>query len=264
LLYRSIGLATVALLLASGTGVVLPPKHLCCGYPLLAAGCKDAYSRNQEWVRNQIKEQIDYAQARGLEVKRIITACGTCREALSDYDLRPLLHHPGQHQDALQFVLERLPGVQTSLAELVYHVSCHVEFSGAEDEKAGDAYAAALGAHLGLPVRQSPGCCGESGLGALTSPEIYNTIRERKYRQLRSDLSDYPDQAPIVVGCPSCKAGLSRIMGQNGWKQRVLHGMELLAQEHWGRAWLRQVLPSLKKGNIDGRGRRRASIGPKR
>ena len=48
LFYRSIGLAAVRLLLDAGVNVVLPPDHLCCGYPLLVSGCRDRAERVAE------------------------------------------------------------------------------------------------------------------------------------------------------------------------------------------------------------------------
>ena len=43
----AIGLAAILLLLRAGVAVVLPERHLCCGYPLLASGYQDAYRKNR-------------------------------------------------------------------------------------------------------------------------------------------------------------------------------------------------------------------------
>lgn len=51
-------------------------------------------------------------------------------------------------------------------------------------------------------VRIAPFCCGESGLGALSSPKIRNRLRPQK-EQLARDLAGYPVDNPIVVGYPS-------------------------------------------------------------
>ncbi|MGM0645375.1 MAG: FAD-binding and (Fe-S)-binding domain-containing protein [Thermodesulfobacteriota bacterium] len=260
LFYRSIGLATMALLLASGTAVVMPPHHMCCGYPLLAAGCKEAYTQNRERVGEILRQQIRQATNRGLRVEHMLTACGTCRESLEDFGLESALTNPGTHLDALQFLLQRLPSAPSELNEVLYHVSCHAEFTGVAGQKAAAAYATALGEHLDTAVRQSPGCCGESGLGALTSPQIYNTLRERKVRQLTEDFGSYPAEAPILVGCPSCKVGLNRINVQQGWKREILHATEFLAQIHLGRDWMRRTMQAVKKGRPDSRERRQIAI----
>ena len=260
LFYRSIGLATMSLLLASGKAVVLPPEHMCCGYPLLAAGCKDAYTHNRERVAERLRDHITYAANRGLRVGQLITACGTCRESLADFGLGSALQEPATHQDALQFLLHALPPGQCNLDEVLYHVSCHAEFTGVAGPKAATAYTAALASQLRTAVRQSPSCCGESGLGALTSPQIFNTIRDRKVRQLEKDCRSYAAGAPIVVGCPSCKVGLNRIAVQKGWKRDILHAAEFLAQIHLGQDWMRRCLQAVKKGKIDSRDRRQIAI----
>ena len=43
--------------------------------------------------------------------------------------------------------------------------------------------------------------CGESGMGAMTSPEIYNLLRERKRARLARAFADGRD-GPVIVGCP--------------------------------------------------------------
>lgn len=63
---------------------------------------------------------------------------------------------------------------------LVYHQACHVEWSGVPKLKAADVYREKLEKLFGVKLKLSPGCCGESGLGALTSPSIYYTIKKRK------------------------------------------------------------------------------------
>ena len=82
----------------------------------------------------------------------------------------------------------------------------------------------------------SPHCCGESGLGAMTSPKIYNRLRQRKKEQLTHDLDGYAPEAPIVVGCPSCKIGVSRSLLEMDASREVLHTLEFLAGLHHGKA----------------------------
>jgi Fe-S oxidoreductase len=105
--------------------------------------------------------------------------------------------------------------------------------------KAAEMYRAALSKVTGADVALSPGCCGESGLGALTSPAIYNRLRERKQEQLRADLG-MDRERPIVVGCPSCKVGIKRSMLQMKLSNRVMHTVEYLAECVGGPKWRRE------------------------
>ncbi|MEF8888749.1 MAG: hypothetical protein V5A14_01755, partial [Desulfohalobiaceae bacterium] len=42
---------------------------------------------------------------------------------------------------------------------------------------------------------------------------------------------------PLLVGCPSCKVGLSRITAAESWPNEVLHTLEFLARTRLGRNW---------------------------
>ncbi|MDO5484558.1 MAG: (Fe-S)-binding protein, partial [Desulfovibrionaceae bacterium] len=80
----------------------------------------------------------------------------------------------------------------------------------------------------GVAVQLSPGCCGESGMGAMTSPQIYNMLRARKQERLQDAFADGYD-GPVVVGCPSCKIGIGRCCINLRDKRPVLHLTEWLA-----------------------------------
>ena len=131
------------------------------------------------------------------------------------------------------------------IREILYHSPCHAEVPGMHKVKAGKLYASAAAEHLGLAVRVSPGCCGESGLGAMTSPTIYNKIRSAKAAQLERDLVDLDPNAPVVVGCPSCKMGITRILLQQDKRRRVLHLLEFTAERLMGRDWRRKCIKLL-------------------
>jgi hypothetical protein len=121
----------------------------------------------------------------------------------------------------------------------LYHTPCHGEIPGISKVKVHDLYVAELSGHLGLKASVSPGCCSESGLGAISSPAIYNKLRDRKARQLGADLASLPKDAPILVSCPSCKLGLQRILMPRREDQRVLHTLEHLAALAFGPRWTR-------------------------
>jgi Fe-S oxidoreductase len=254
LFYRDIGLASMYLLLRAGVSVLVPPKHLCCGYPLLASGCTEAFERIGRENRRQLNDRIAKANLRGMSIQAILTSCGTCREGIEGYHLKSHQTENLIHQDVVQFLLTRLPefDARTTPERLVYHAACHAEWTGVPKLKAADMYSDALNRLLGSETRISPRCCGESGLGALTSPDIYNRLRARKREQLTEDLQGYPQEDPILVGCPSCRIGISRTMMEMGVDKEVLHTLEYLARLAGGAKWRKDFLKALGKARQDG------------
>lgn len=250
LFYRSIGLAAVRLLLDTGHGVILPPDHLCCGYPLLASGYRQEFDRIGAQNQAVLTMLVQQAEKHDLAINAVLTSCGTCREGLREYRL-PALNTPKiEFLDVVQFIMRHAPTFAGSPKRLLYHAACHHEWTGVAPLKAGEIYAQELGRLVDAKVSISPFCCGESGLGALTSPKIYNRLRARKKEQLSEDLSDYPAQNPIVVGCPSCKIGISRNLLDMGDKHEVLHSLEFLARLRHGQDWRTTFETRLKASKV--------------
>ncbi|WP_045216682.1 FAD-binding and (Fe-S)-binding domain-containing protein [Desulfonatronovibrio magnus] len=252
LFYRDIGMAAVALLLKSGTSVILPSAHLCCGYPLLAGGCGESFIKIQEGNKKTLRRLLHTATDQGLEVGHILTSCGTCREGVSDYHLKG---NAGDlvHKDVTQFLLEVLPPSTQKVSEpLLYHPACHAEWTGVNSLKAGDIYAERLGSFLNASVEISPGCCGESGLGAMTTPQIYNLIRSKKQEILSEQLPRYTENSTFIVGCPSCKIGISRSINELKHKILVLHTLEFLAELFFGPQWQKKLLKQISQGKRNG------------
>lgn len=241
---RSIGMASIYLLLKSGVNVVLPDQHMCCGYPLLASGCEEAYKTNRHRNVQSFLDLLVKTGKAGLKATTLLTACGTCRESLESYDFSSEMQEPMAQMDVVQFLMDRSPAIRQS-ESVLYHSACHAEWVGAPKTKAGDMYRAGLEELTGGTVQLSPGCCGESGLGAMTSPAIYNTLRDRKQGQLRMDLG--PDEhKTVVVGCPSCKVGIKRSMLQMKRSNRVIHTAEYLAECVGGKKWRKELKDLLK------------------
>jgi FAD/FMN-containing dehydrogenase/Fe-S oxidoreductase len=249
---RSIGMASVYLLLKAGVNVVLPDHHMCCGYPLLSSGCEEAYKTNRHRNVQEFIDLLVKTGKAGLKATTLLTACGTCRESLETYDFSGELAEPLKHLDVVQFLMDRLPAVRQT-EPVLYHSSCHAEWVDAPKLKAADMYRSALAKVTGADVSLSPGCCGESGLGAMTSPAIYNRLRERKQDQLRADLGTDRDR-PIVVGCPSCKVGIKRSMLQMKRPNRVMHTVEYLAECVGGPKWRREFKDLMKQVERKGAG----------
>ena len=245
LFYRNIGLAALMLMLKAGVAVIMPPRHLCCGYPLLAAGKDEEYKKNRAANIDEMKAFLADAVRAGMKITHMITACGSCREGLKSYELSETLDLDLTHKDMVQFLIERMGKDALKDAaegkQVLYHPSCHAEWSGVHKSKAAGIYMKALSDLSGADVKLNSGCCGESGMGALTSPEIYNKLRAKKQKSLETVLPSMKAETPVLVGCPSCKVGISRIFLKMHEKRDVLHTVEFIAQGLYGDDWKKRV-----------------------
>ena len=266
LFFRSSSLGGIMLLLKAGYAVILPQKHLCCAYPLLSAGMEESYAAVQKANAKALAELVERA-APNLVPHYILTACGSCRDGLArmleEYPLPRREDAPAiKHEDAIQFLLPRLPKLSClSGKPLLYHSPCHAEWVGIKKNKAAAVYAAAIADMTGAIVRLSPGCCGESGMGAMTTPAIYNKVRKKKAASLEKALPGLPENAPIVVGCPSCKQGISRTLLMVKENRQVLHTLEFLAALYMGESWRKQFPKMLRTLKADADGMRRVDLG---
>ncbi|MBQ7456126.1 MAG: FAD-binding oxidoreductase [Desulfovibrio sp.] len=230
LFYDRIGLSSVMLLIASGFTVAVPNRHACCGYPVLAAGLDTGYEEILAQTRQMLFELIRSLQKREVGQIYLATSCGTCRESLGRMELAE--YAPIIQQDVVQLALQHLDTRLFTRPEqekpILYHGSCHSEWEGLHKVKGQPQIVAQLSKATGYAVELHPGCCGESGMGSVTSPAIYNQLRARKELALSDRLKDGYD-GPILVSCPSCKIGIARCLLNLHEKQRVLHTSEWLA-----------------------------------
>jgi FAD/FMN-containing dehydrogenase/Fe-S oxidoreductase len=259
--HRNIGMAGLTLALSAGYAVLLPEKHLCCGYALLAAGEHEAFAVNQDRDIKHLRALAKKTEALGYPVTRVLTACGSCRDGMERHfvsDIFPKANgEPVCLNDmtgflfstaGLHFPADGNGGVQ----HLLYHTPCHTQSPDVNKVKADGLYANALAEHTGSKVTISSGCCGESGMGAISSPLIYNKIRARKAAGLDGNLAALPGEAPVIVSCPSCKMGLTRILMGKKSKRPVLHTLEYLAERLAGPNWSRKFKKLLRSSTSQG------------
>ena len=239
LFFDRIGLSSIMLLLKAGICVAVPPRHLCCGFPLLAAGMDTAFEDNLAQNRQYLAAMLRNLGRQGFNCRWLVTACGSCRDGLERLGLQESFPQL-ELADVSQLVLPRLPQLKEVAAQgkdeasagekkaALYHASCHCEWAGVNKNKGQRQLVSALEAFSGQSLTFSPGCCGESGMGAMTSPEIYNLLRQRKRESLASAFAEAQD-GPVLVGCPSCKIGIGRNLLAMRDKRPVLHIAEWLA-----------------------------------
>jgi FAD/FMN-containing dehydrogenase/Fe-S oxidoreductase len=196
-LHADIGLASIFLLLQSGVRVVLPPKHLCCGYPARTNAKTDLSTRQalcNTIIFSQIRSMLGH-----IEFDGCIVSCGTCRDALMRVCISQIFNAP--LVDIAQFVLGRglvvaLPGA------VMYHQPCHDSLDG-------------QGVNLlrQMAVDQvlfSPHCCSEAGTMSLSRPDISAAMLERKRASLMDTIAAASPGAQLISNCPACLNGLGR------------------------------------------------------
>ncbi|MBQ9537284.1 MAG: FAD-binding oxidoreductase [Desulfovibrionaceae bacterium] len=231
LFYDRIGMSAIYLLLKAGIAVCVPPKHLCCGYPLLSAGMDTAFDDNLAQTRQYLAQMLRGLTRRKFALKYLVTSCGTCRDSLERMDIAATC--PGLEQlDVVQLILRHIdPKLFTKPQEQktrLYHGACHCEWAGVHLIKGQQQIVQELSNLTGYEVFLNQGCCGESGMGSVTSPGIYNLLRERKQLALSAEFAK-GYAGPIIVACPSCKIGIGRCLINLNEKRPVLHATEWLA-----------------------------------
>ena len=227
-LYSEVAMAAVYVLLATGVRVVLPPPHLCCGFPARANAKRtmhDDVTLRDTIVLSQIREMLGY-----LKFDAVAVSCGTCREALHQLGVEDIFG--AMIADVSSFVLEHAPERfrRDQARRFLYHAPCHDSLQGE---------GAQLVRRLGGEAVSVPGCCSEAGTLSLSRPDITNAMLARKRDALAEvtggDLSD----RVIVTNCPSCLSGLGR---NRTLGVRPAHLAVLLAEYLGGGDWQREMV----------------------
>jgi Fe-S oxidoreductase len=219
-LYSEISMATLYLLVQTGTRVVLPPPFLCCGFPAHVNAKTALHSRTV------LRDTILFSQLRAmfayLDFDGCIVSCGTCRDGLAQMDTAKLF---GRVVDIAAYLAER--GLHTQGAgEYLYHAPCHDSLDGR-----ANTVLAQLGGFGN--VQAVPHCCSEAGTLSLSRPDITDAMLHRK-REAFVEAIGKGKTATVLTNCPACVQGLgrSREVGV-----RPLHIAVALAEKLSGAEW---------------------------
>ena len=202
-LFSQIGLATQAMLWHVGVQTVLPPGYLCCGYPQTAGGNKDKGDKitmDNRVLFHRVANTLNY-----LDIKTVVVSCGTCYDQLKDYHFDKIF--PGcRILDIHEYLLEKglkLNGVKGR--QYLYHDPCHTPIKTTQPIKV-------VNELMGQNVPLSDRCCGESGMFAVSRPDIATQVRFRKQEEIEKGKAKLPKGEPvkILTSCPACLQGLSR------------------------------------------------------
>ena len=248
LFFKDIGLATLFVLLKLNIGVMIPKKPICCGYPAFASGELEFSERYRYKLNEKLKKQIDEFKVNGIRITKILTSCGTCREVLKELEISEKIELEDVFQYLTHLNVDDFKRCNDNVnIPIIYHGSCHSEWNNVSLINASKIYCESLKKVLNRDVELSLGCCGESGFGYISRPDVYKTLKERKKLDLKKRLKNYPFNMPILVGCPSCKIGIKRILNEEEYPHRVLHTVEFLAELLGGPNWKEELKTLIKK-----------------
>jgi len=226
-LYGNIAMASIYILLKTGVRVVLPPPHLCCGFPARANAKIKMHSDvtlRDTIILSQIREMLGYISFDGL-----IVSCGTCREALHELGAETIFGCG--LADISYFVLENAPEafVQDKERSFLYHAPCHDSLQGE---------GSLMLRRLGGQVTPIGSCCSEAGTLALSRPDIACAMLQRKRDVLKAKAGGAKGGQTIVTNCPSCISGLGRNRDLDIVPQ---HLAILLAESLGGGKWQKEL-----------------------
>lgn len=236
-LFSDVGLASLYLLVRSGTRVILPPPSLCCGFPLKANAKTEAHDRqvlSDTILFSQIREMFAYLDFDGVAV-----SCGTCRDALLEMGAHDIFGAP--LTDISRFAIENglapvAPG------RYFYHRPCHDSL----EEKAE-----AVAIQAGLELTAVPECCSEAGTMSMSRPDITGRMLDRKTAAIEAAMEAAARQGEtprtILTNCPSCIQGLGR---QSPLGVRARHIAVELAEKTGGKGWRKEAERLLSKGEV--------------
>ena len=221
-LHSTISMASIHILLETGTRVILPPPFLCCGFPSNVNAKSDMYTsitlRNTVMF-SQIREMFSY-----LDFDACIISCGTCREGLASVETSKLFGD--RIVDVSRYAYEKGMRVKKSHGTCMYHAPCHDSLGGKAGELLRD-----IGGFG--KVTEVPYCCSEAGTLALSRPDITDSMLHRK-REAFKETMNGATSAVVLTNCPSCVQGLGR---NRDMGVEAKHIAIALAELHSGADW---------------------------
>lgn len=233
-MFPDISIAVLALLYNAGVRVVIPPEYLCCGYPLLANGrLKESETKSYEnrVIFHRISDIVSY-----MEIENVIVSCGTCFEMLNKYNIENIFPGAGII-DISEFIARESLYSKNLNGPVYYHDPCHSPLKSLGVDATFDRI-------LGNKPLCSPNCCGEGGTMAISTPQISNSLRERKRDNIIS-IPGVKDNITVLTSCPSCVQGLSRINSRLSVEGK--HLAVSLAETFLGKNWKKEFISNLMK-----------------
>jgi len=244
-LYTDVYLAAIAMLYDMGVKVVLPPEYACCGAPQSASGDMEQSSKitfNNRVRFHRVANTLNY-----LEIKTVLTICGTCIDQLKNYEFEGIFPE-SRLMDVHEFVFEKgikLNGKQNK--EYIYHDPCHTPIKNYSPIQLTKNL-------MGKNVILSDRCCAESGLFAIARPDISSQSKFRKLEVLHENIERLgkfydPQNTKVLTSCPSCLQGLTRYT--TDIEMTPYYIISELADNLLGDNWKGKYLKEIKQKGIE-------------
>ncbi len=246
-LYTDVAFACLALLYDLGVQIILPSQYTCCGAPQAAGGdialSKKITAENRV-AFHRVANTLNY-----LDIKTVLVACGTCLDQLLDYQFDKIF--PGSKLlDIHEFLLARGKKLKgKNKTEYLFHDPCHTPMKT-------DDPVAITSSLMGKPVTLSDRCCAESGLFAVSRPDISTQARFSKLETLKANIKEVTGQeyagnrdVKLLTSCPSCLQGLARYIPETGVKPTYI--ATELAENLLGKNWQKDFIKSVQKTGIE-------------
>jgi len=245
-MFSQIALATQAMLYQTGAITVLPPGHLCCGYPQTSIGNED--KGNQITTDNRVLFHRVANTLNYLDIKTVIVSCGTCMDQLLKYQFDKIF--PGcRLLDIHEYLLEK--GIKLESApsgvRFMYHEPCHTPMK---------TYQALLVANklMNTEIKLNDRCCGESGTWAMSNPHIATQVRFRKEEEMRKGADalrkdGFNGEVKVLTSCPACQLGLSRYVEDANTNPEYI--VVEMAKRLLGENWLDDYVQKANNGGIE-------------
>jgi len=230
--YTDTGKSVVKVLNANNVEVILPENQHCCGIPIFMNG-------DLQTAKEIARHNITVLERENADA--IITACGTCGEALGRYYSEILEDDPNFAEkarkisskvyDVSQFLVEKvgLRQPQSTLnLRVTYHDPCHLARGMNVSAQPRQIIKSIPGVKL-VEMHSPDRCCGNAGSFSLTHYEISRKIGDKKIDDI---LSVKPDAA--ISGCGACRMQLEEGLYRRKAEIPVMHFAQLLAKAYRG------------------------------
>ncbi|KES12867.1 Fe-S oxidoreductase, partial [Snodgrassella alvi SCGC AB-598-P14] len=104
---------------------------------------------------------------------------------------------------------------------------------------------------MGQNVPLSDRCCGESGMFAVSRPDIATQVRFRKQEEIEKGKAKLPQGEPvkILTSCPACLQGLSRYTDDANIKADYV--VIEMAKHILGENWQDEFVQKASNGGIE-------------
>ncbi|MBL8027044.1 MAG: (Fe-S)-binding protein [Fibrobacteres bacterium] len=216
LVLTNIAESALALLLRSGTDVLLPRMN-CCGMPVYASGDLDLAAK-------LARQNIEKLRATG--ARTIVTTCGSCGSMLGRI-YKDLLGSDADDFEVIDImsylIREGLePGSHSLNLNVTYHDPCHLKRGMNVYEEPRQLLSNMPGVNF-IEMEDADTCCGSGGTVTLKYYDLSKRIRKNKIHRFQRTKAHV-----LATGCPACVMNLEDGMAEYGLETKVLHPIELL------------------------------------